>query len=261
MAIGNGVMHNDCSLGGLLGGIVRKIKRIFIPACSWTLIFFLIYQQTPTPRSLFSCYWFLHMLLIINVGWLCASYVYCRLNKPSWWLWLCALLWLCAFVLGFKRIPLLYVMAFVYGFVFQYYGWKNKMKLWQTVGFVAIFVALVPFFHYGDTVFGAPERVWTMLPIALVAGPLFVKISDSIAHNRIRLVDLLSTAGVYSLGIYVGHLVMVQKPMLSAMFTECPAFLRYGAFVVITGLLAWACVMLQKVVSNSTLLSRVLYGK
>ena len=100
-----------------------------------------------------------------------------------------------------------------------------------------------------------------MLPITLVAGPLFVKISDLVVRNKNSLAYILSTVRVYSLGIYLGHLVMVQKPMLSVMFTECPAFLRYGAFVAIAGLLTWACVVLQKVVSNMALLSKMLYGK
>lgn len=252
---------NSTSIPDLTRAIIGKTKHLLLPALAWAVIFCIINHVPPTAGTLFSCYWFLYVLWAIYLFWSCSSFIYCFLGKPIWWPLFCCFIVLIAFVADFKRIPLVYLSTFIYGYIFHIQSCNQVPKYWKATILLVVFVSLVPHYKYGNDVAGDPSRVWLMIPIAAVACPLCLYLSNLFVKLPQAIVNKFSLIGRYSLGIYLIHMVFIRYRLIPWSIQESSIIVQFPILVLLAIAIAYICIGFQHIVQRIPYVSKVLFGK
>ena len=252
---------NGYSISSLGRKISGKIKHLLIPAIVWAFIFCAINRVPPTTSVLFSCVWFLYVLCTIYILWDSSHYIYQYFNKPIWWPAICFMAIVVAFIVGFKRIPLLYLATFIYGYFFQISSKGKPINIWNALLFLIIFIVLVPHYRYGNDISGDPARVWLMLPITAVACPLCLLLGDLFIKLPQTIVNNFSLIGRYSLGIYLIHMVVIRYRFIPHSIQEISIILQLIILMTLAISIAYICIGFQHTIQRIPYVSKILFGK
>lgn len=248
--------------GDLMRYMWSKFLTILLPSVSWTLIVPLFFSDELSWDSRISAFWFLNVLFAVSVIWGIFSFIDGRLPKGRIWFRISALLAVAVvFVVGFKRIPLFYLMMFVLGYVFSSQDLMTKIPRAVFSAAFLLLCLIAGYYVYGYNPYGSPDRIWLMMPISVLASfalIYFFRIADERWEYFSR---FLSFVGKYTLGIYLCHFMLVDIGFLAQAEVCMGVWLQVFVLSVLAILIALCCIGIQKVFSAFPYLGGILYGK
>ena len=150
--------------------IIKKFASLIIPSIIWSIVVpnFFRSGTTWTWGSL-SSYWFLNVLFVIMVLWDIMVLLAKWLRSNFAVIAMIAIGIIICFILNIYRIPLVYFILFLLGYVWQRKSVSEKIPS-AVVSIVAIiFLLFVGNYRYGDNSLGNPNRVWLLLPLSIAA--------------------------------------------------------------------------------------------
>lgn len=240
--------------------ILAKLLSLIVPSIIWTLLVPLFFQKEIYPLieggGRLSGYWFLNVLFVISVLFSIISYLKRLIKSELVVLALILVAIIVCFAINVYRIPLVYFLLFLFGYIWQRYSLSERVPSIIICGLSIVFLLMVGKYEYGNSLAGDPNRVWLLLPLSCIASIVSHWIfSRNHLNNR-----LLVLFGKHSLGIYLCHFFFTRIPVLECMQYQYSNILQFFGLLLIAIAISLVCVLIQKVVSEITWLNGMLYG-
>lgn len=236
--------------------VITKFCSLIIPSVAWTLLVPQFFCNEITQSSSISGYWFLNVLFAISVLWSILSLLMTWLRK-GWTVVLMTLIGIIiCFIFDIYRIPLVYLLLFLLGYVWQQRSLSEKIPSAVISVVSVIFLLAVGKYEYGLSPSGNPDRVWLLLPLSCAASiVLHYVFSKNLLNSK-----CLILLGRYSLGIYLCHFFFIHMPMIEWVQHQFSNVLQFFILSLIAVSISGICVLIQKVVSQIAWLNGLLYG-
>ena len=251
----------------LSNSILKKFLTIIVPSITWTLIIPIFFTTDFNFDNRISGFWFLNTLFAIHCIWDIFIYLFYRI-KRTWpkgggvFFIICFASTIVAlFIIGIKRISLMYLTVFVIGYLLQKYHKTILHSKWIASILAIIYLLTVGFFKYGTTTAGSPQRVWLEFPLSIMASVTIVTIFSCITNKDNRITNVLATFGRHSLGIYLCSLYFCTIPFISGIESSLPNISQFMVLLLISTVIATCCVLIEKFISPLTILNSIMYGK
>jgi fucose 4-O-acetylase-like acetyltransferase len=240
----------------------KKFYQLIIPSIVWTIVVPLFFSCKYTVSNIsintISGYWFLNTLFVVCMLWGIFSYLKNLTGRFMLLNIIGLILFLCLFVMGVKRISLMYFAMFVFGYYFYKYDLSIKNK--YALSFITLcFCLLSGHFVYGSTTTGDESRVWLEFPLSIMASIIFVGLFRYIGKEKMT--KFLSYIGKYTLGIYVCHFLFVQFGGAYIGELNVGMLPQFFILLIISVVIALCCICVQKVTEPFLLLHGLMYGK
>ena len=248
-------VHGINSVKGCVREIWRKFQILIIPSLSWGIIMSFLNGE-PLTSALYA-HWFLYTLFVIFVLW----YLKEGLNQFSMFfeiIFYIAIVLL--FLLDIKRIPLMYLSMFCMGYYVQKYQ-IAKSSSWLCFLFFVLFVIGVPYFHYGDTNLGDPNRVWVQFPVSIVGSLGFYMLFYRLQLWYAKGLKILALIGCCTLGIYLVHFLFLQIQTIAEIQSACCIPVQFILLMAIASIISVVCIVIEKVIIVMPVASLLFYGK
>lgn len=248
----------NCSCKDLLKKCLNKGVVLLIPPIIWTLLDFLLSDKTYLSIADFARYWFPYVLFSVYVFWFLLCYAKGRRGNIVVGVALAFLTVL--FLVGCKRIPIMYLSFFLFGIYFQRAKWIEKSGWLYALSFL-FFCFFASRFKYGDTPLGNGDRVWYESLSSIFASASMMWAAKKLCDVRPQLVRWLSYVGRYTFGIYLAQFYLVNIPTIGILQQELPSFVQFACLLMVAIVISFVCILLEKILSTWPLLAALMYGR
>ena len=248
-------VHGINSVKGCVREIWRKFQILIIPSLSWGII--MSFLNGGTIESALYAHWFLYTLFVIFVLWYLKEGLnqFYRFFEIIFYIAIVLL-----FLLDIKRIPLMYLSMFCMGYYVQKYQ-IAKSSSWLCFLFFVLFVIGVPYFHYGDTNLGDPNRVWVQFPVSIVGSLGFYMLFYRLQLWYAKGLKILALIGCCTLGIYLVHFLFLQIQTIAEIQSACCIPVQFILLMAIASIISVVCIVIEKVIIVMPVASLLFYGK
>lgn len=241
---------------------MKKFCQLIIPSITWTLITPLFFSHNAIENinlENISSFWFLNILFATYIVWGAYTYLCSKFKKKNIIIAAAIILWIILFAINFKRISLMYLALFAFGYFFQ----TTKMPIFKNKYLLSllalIFLLLCGKFEYGTTVIQEANRVWLEFPLSIIASILLAEVFKYIKKGKIY--SLLNYIGKYTLGIYLCHFIFIHINGLHYIETIAGKPLQVILLLATSAIISIFCIGIQKIIEPFTLLYKCMYGK
>lgn len=247
--------HGINSVKGFVRKVWKKFQLLIIPSLSWGLIMSFLNGE-PLTSALYA-HWFLYTLFAVFVIWYFKEGLnqFSRLFEIIFYIAIVLL-----FLLDIKRIPLMYLSVFCMGYYVQKYQ-IAKSSSWLCFLFFVFFVIGVPYFHYGDTTIGDPNRVWVQFPVSIAGSLGFYKLFYELQLKYGKRLQKLAMIGCCTLGIYLTHFLFLHIKIIEGIQSACCIPVQFILLVAIASIISVVCIVIEKVITVMPVASFLFYGK
>lgn len=250
------------SVTGLIKIILKKFCLLIIPSIIWTLFvpFFFVKDYAFICNSI-SGYWFLNVLFVVVTFWETFSFLLYKI-KIRFLLYIIVFGGiLVLFILGIKRISLFYLMMYVLGFYFQKYAFLYKIHNYIYMALFLAFCICSPYFDYGNTTLGNPDRIWLLIPLSICASFSLMRIFACCEINYKSQLSFLGFIGNYTLGIYLSHFIFVKLPFVTYWETGVNMGIQFIILLLIALCISFICIGIERLIVFYPELHRLMYGR
>ena len=241
---------------------LKKFLQLIVPSITWTILiplFFAKDLEILLKTDSISSFWFLNVLFAVYIIWGIYLYMEYKIPNRKYVIIGTFILWCIFFVIDFKRISLMYFALFAFGYFYhstQISILKNKY-LPSTL--IVVFLLCCGMFEYGTNIISQANRIWMEFPLSVIASILLAEFFKSI--NKGKLYNILNYIGKYTLGIYLCHFIFIHIKGLHYIETTTDKLSQFIILFAISILIAFGCILIQKIIEPFTLLYRCMYGK
>ena len=247
------------TLSELWNEVKNKFFVLIVPSMTWTMLIPLFFSKECHFPGQISGFWFLNTLFAISVIWGVFSYLNHRIKGQIWFPILCVGVLVCLFIVGVKRISLMYLMMFLMGYVFQKYEWVHKINVNLYALFALLFCIGVGLFNYTIDGVESAERVWLEFPLSILASFALVRLF--VPFESKKGTSWIARLGKYTLGIYLCHLTFIKEISLDFIELGFNNVIQFVILLLIAIILSLLCVSIQKIIEPFPLLNGLMYGK
>lgn len=241
---------------------LKKFLQLIVPSIIWSVLIPLFFKKSLESFlniESISSFWFLNILFTTYVTWGIYQYIGYKSKNRKYVNIATFLIWCILFAIDFKRISLMYLALFAFGYFYyttNYSILKNK--------YILSILAIVFFlycgrFEYGTNTVSQANRIWLEFPLSIIASILLAELFKSTSKGK--LYSLLNYIGKYTLGIYLCHFIFIHIDGLYyiELITDKP--LQFVILFTISILIAICCILIQKIIEPFPPLYKCLYGK
>ena len=236
----------------------KSFLTLIVPALSWTYLVPLFFTKGGAPQEF--KFWFLSVLFVIMLIWGGYSYIYHKLGKRKWvtYMLVCGIAIL--FLIGIKRIPLMYLSMFILGYYFQKGNWLHRIKEPIYSVLAIVFCLVVGYFQYSPNGTESVTRIWMMFPISIVASFVLTKLFLYLVTNVLGTMKVLGSIGQHTIAIYLCHFYFIDVIQLSRIEDFNPIL----QFIILIGVgfcISMICIAIENTIRSFDLMHGILYGK
>lgn len=237
----------------------KSFLTLIVPALSWTYLVPLFFTGNGEPQEF--KFWFLSVLFVIMLIWGGYSYIYHKLGKRTWvtYMLVCGIAIL--FLIGIKRIPLMYLSMFILGYYFQEGEWLHKIHSHVYSVMLFCFLLIVGYFSYGDTSLGSADRVWLEFPLSIIASLVLTRLFAFIEQCSYKITKTFAFIGMHTIGIYLCHFYFVEIPVIEVLENMTSNMLQFVLLFIIAYSIAILCASIQYMTKIFSFVNGVLYGQ
>ena len=245
------------SFTSVLKDVIKKFTALIIPSVIWSVVVphFFTSGVIWTLDAL-SSYWFLNVLFAIMVLWDIMTLFAKWLRSNIAVITIVAIGIVVCLIVNIYRIPLVYLILFLLGYIWQRYSYSEKISSAVILILAVFFLLLVGKYQYGSNSIGDPNRVWLLLPLSIAAS---IVLHWMFSKNKINY-RALTILGRYSLGIYLCHFFFVDIPILARVQEQLHGLTEYFVLLAVAVVISYACVVIQYIVGQINWLNGFLYG-
>ena len=255
---------SECSRGEITN--LRELFRFYwksfltliVPALSWTYLAPLFFIRDGVAQEI--SFWFLPVLFVIMVIWGGYSYIYNKLGKREWITYALVCVIASLFLIGIKRIPLMYLLMFIMGYYFMKADWLHKIYSHIYSVLLLCFLLMVGYFSYGDTSYGASDRVFWEFPLSIMASLALTRLFCFIEQCSCKITLLFTFIGRHTVGIYLCHFYFVIIPAIERLENTMNNILEFVILLILAYGIALLCAGIQYATKAFPLINGVLYG-
>ena len=239
----------------------KSFISMIVPALSWTYIVPLFFtNKVEFPEFKF---WFLEVLFVIMIIWGGYSLLYNKLGRRMWVMCLFMVAIATAFIVGIKRIPIMYLAMFVFGYYFQSNNWLCKIHHHIYSILCVIFCLSVGYFKYSFNGIESVQRVWLEFPLSIIAAMCLARLLYSIELlPKFNYLKVLAYIGNKTIGIYLCHFFFLNISVLSVSVEPInSSIIQFLLLLIIALGISWICIIIENITKRFELLYGILYGK
>ncbi len=236
----------------------KSFLTLIVPALSWTYLVPLFFTKGGAPQEF--KFWFLSVLFVIMLIWGGYSYIYHKLGKREWVTFMLVCVIAILFLIGIKRIPLMYLSMFILGYYFQRKDWLHKIKEPIYSVLAIAFCLIVGYFQYSPNGSESVNRIWTMFPISIIASFVLTKLFLYLVTNVLGTMKVLGSIGQHTIAIYLCHFYFIDVIQLSRI-EECNLILQFIILMGIGICISMICIIIENAITPFGLMHGILYGK
>lgn len=239
---------------------IKKCRSLLLPSITWTLLVPLFFSQTGWIwNGSISSFWFLNVLFAISSLWNTVLFIDSKLGTRNIFLWITLAVIIILFAFDIKRVVLMYLILYIFGYFFQQNSWLQKCPYYAYEIALFLFLLGVGHFSYGSTEYGNGNRVWLEMPLSIMASMFLTKLFSCLKNRH--LIAIFTLLGQYSLGIYLAHFLFVEIPYVSSLEYSLNYITQFITLFIPAILIAVCCVVIEKTVGQFPFLHKLLYGK
>ena len=237
----------------------KSFLTLIVPALSWTFLVPLFFTKHGGAQEF--KLWFLPVLFVIMLIWGGYSYIYHKQGKKSYITYMLVFGITIIFMIGIKRIPLMYLSMFILGYFFQKKEWLYRIHCHMYSVLLLCFLLIVGYFSYGDTSLGTADRVWMEFPLSIIATLVLTRLFYFIEQHSYKTTKIFSFIGKYTIGIYLCHFYFIAIPMIELLENMTSNLLQFVLLFIIAYSIALLCTGIQYMAKVFPFVNKVLYGQ
>ena len=154
----------------------------------------------------------------------------------------------------------MYLSVFCMGYYVQKYQ-IAKSYSWLCFLFFVLFVIGVPYFHYGDTTIGDPNRVWVQFPVSIAGSLGFYMLFYQLQLRYAKRLQMLALIGCCTLGIYLTHFLFLHIKIIEGIQSSCCIPVQLILLMAIASIITVVCIVIEKAITVMPVASYLFYGK
>lgn len=239
----------------------KSFISLIIPALSWTYIVPLFFtNKVEFPEFKF---WFLEVLFVIMIIWGGYSLLYNKLGRKTWITYLFIATITAAFIIGTKRIPIMYLIMFIFGYYFQSNNWLCKISHHIYSILAIVFCLVVGYFRYSINGIESAQRIWLEFPISIIASICLTRLLYSIeTSSNPQHLKTLAYIGNKTIGIYLCHFFFLNLSVLTTSIESIKSsIIQFSLLLIIALGISYICIIIENIIKRFELLYGILYGK